>query len=88
MIFWTYQNVQKRPKTSTAPKTHVLGLEYEKPGNQVPIFEIFENMKKCSRKVSATNGSYDFPNELTRFPNEAKPIWGKIQKHCKNEVII
>ena len=46
MIFWTCQNVQKRPKTSTGPKTHVLVLGYEKSGNQIPNFENFENMRK------------------------------------------
>ena len=39
-------------------------------------------------KQKKQNGSYVFPNELARFRNEAKPILGKIQKHCKNAVII
>ena len=33
------------------------------------------------------NGSYTSPNKLTRFQNEAKPIWVKVQKHCTNAVI-
>ena len=78
----------KRPKTSTGPKTHVLGLEYEKSGNQVPNFENFDKYIKDAPKKSLQNGSYTFANELMRFRNEAKPIWGKIQKRCKNAVII
>ena len=78
----------KRPKTSTGPKTHVLGLEYEKYGNQVPIFENFEKYIKDAHKQTMQNGSNTFANELMRFPNEAKPIWVEIQKHCKNAVTI
>ena len=79
--FWTPQNVQ-------GPKTHILGLESEKPGNQVPNFERFEKYLKFARGISVQNGSYAFPNELVRFRFEAKPIWEKIRKHCKNAVII
>ena len=81
MIFWT-------PKTFPGSKTHVLGLEYEKSGNQVPFFENFEKYEKDAHKKSLQNGSYAFPNELMRFRNEAKAIWVEIQKHCKNAVII
>ena len=42
---------------------------------------------KFAHEFSVHNGSYAFPNELMRFPNEAKPILVKIQKHCKNAVI-
>ena len=75
----------KRPKTSTGPRTHVLGLEYEKSGNQIPNFEKYE---KDAHKKTMQNGSSTFANELMRFRNEAKPIWVEIQKHCKNAVII
>ena len=37
---------------------------------------------KFAHEISVHNGSYAFPNELMRFPNEAKPIWVEIQKHC------
>ena len=75
-------------KTSTGPKTHVLGLEYEKSGNQVPNFGNFEKYEKGAHEKTMQNGSNTFANELTRFRNEAKPIWVKIQKHCKNAVTI
>ena len=53
--------------------------------------EKFENSEKSEKDVhwnSVQNGSDVFPNELMRFRFEAKPIWGKKQKHCKNAVII
>ena len=78
---------KKVPKTSPGPKTDLLGLESEKSGNQVPNFEIFEKYEKDAPKKTVLIGSYDSPNELMRFPNEAKPIWVEIQKHCKNAVI-
>ena len=77
--------MQKRPQ---APKPILLGLESGKSENMVSNFEIFEKYEKHIHNKSLQNGSYAFPNELMRFPNEAKPIWGTIQKHCKNEVII
>ena len=43
-------DIPKRQKTSTGPKTHVLGQEYEKSGNQIPNFEIFENYIKDAPK--------------------------------------
>ena len=76
MIFWT-------PRTFPGPKTHILGLEYEKSGNQVPRFEKFEKYFKSVHEMSVQNGCDAFPNELTRFQFEAKPIWDKIQKHRK-----
>ena len=85
MIFWTCQNVKKGPR---APKHIFLGLKSEKSGNQVPNFEIYEKYLKFAHGISVQNGSDAFPNELTRFPNEAKPIWVEIQKHCKNAVTI
>ena len=85
VIFWTCQNVKKRPQ---APKHILLGLKYEKSGNQVPNFDFFEKYMKLAHEISVQDGSYAFPNELMRFRNEAKPIWVEIQKHCKNAVII
>ena len=78
------KNRQTRPQ---APKHILLGLEYEKSGNQVPNFELFEKYEKDAHECSVHNGSYAFPNELVRFRIEAKPIWDKIQKHCTNAVI-
>ena len=66
------KSTQKRPQ---AQKPILLGLESEKSGNQVPFFAFFENMK-FAHEISVRNGSYAFPNELMRFRNEAKPIWG------------
>ena len=77
--------MQKRPQ---APKPIFLGLESEKSENQIPKFENLEQHLKFAHGISVHNGSYAFPNELTRFQNKAKPIWGKIQKHNKNAVII
>ena len=80
VISWTCKHVQKRPR---APKHIFWGLESEKSGNQVPNFENFEKYLKFAHQISVQNGSYAFPNELVWFRNEAKPIWVKIQKHCK-----
>ena len=79
------ENMQKRPQ---APKPIFLGLESEKSENQIPNFENHEKYDKFAHGFSVQNGSDAFPNELMRFRIEAKPIWGKIQKHCKNAVII
>ena len=77
--------MQKRPQ---APQPILLALESEKSENTVPNFEIFENYLKCVHELSVHNGCDTFPNELMRFPIEAKPIWVEIQKHFKNAVII
>ena len=82
MIFWTCQNVKKRPQ---APKHIFLDLESEKFGNHIPNFEKYE---KDAHNKTMHNGSSTFANELMRFRNEAKPIWVKIQQHCKDAVII
>ena len=79
------KNKQKRPQTQ---KPIFLGLESEKSENRIPNFEIFGKYIKDAPNKTVQNGSYTSPNELVRFPNEAKPIWVKIQKHCKNVVII
>ena len=84
MIFWTCKNVQKRPR---APKPILLGLEYEKSGNQVPHISDFEKNLKDAHWNSVQNGCDTFPNELVWFHIEANPIWDKIQKHSKNVVI-
>ena len=83
--FLDLKNMQKRPQ---APKPIFLGLESEKSGNHVSYFETFENYMKFAHEISVQDGSYAFPNELTRFQNKAKPIWVEIQKHSKNAVII
>ena len=77
--------MQKGPQ---AKKTIFLGLESGKSGNQVPEIEFFEKYIKDAPKTTVLIGLYDSPNELMRFPNEAKPIWVEIQKHCKNAVTI
>ena len=83
--YWTNINCKKRPQ---ATKQIFLGLESGKYENQIPMFEIFEKYLKFAHEISVQDGSYAFPNELMRFRIEAKTIWGKIQKHCKNAVII
>ena len=76
--YWTSKKGQKRHR---APK-HIFGsLKSENSGNQVPKFEKLEKYLKSAYENSVHDGSYTFPNELTRFRLEAKPIWGKIQKH-------
>ena len=77
--------MQKRPQ---APKPIFLGLESEKPENNIQNFGMFEKYMKFAHEISVHNGSYAFPNELMRFRIEATPIWGTIQKHCKHAVII
>ena len=81
-------DIKNRQKRHRAPKPIFLGLESERSENQVPNFEMFEKYIKDAPKKTVQNGSYISPNELVRFPNEAKPIWVEIQKHCKNAVII
>ena len=66
-----------------APKPIFLGLESEKTESYIIRLETFEKSVKFVHAISVHNGSYAFPNELTRFRIEAKPIWGKIQKHYK-----
>ena len=84
MFFWTTKKCQKRPQ-APKPICWVWNLK-----NLETRFQILKNEKyeKYAPKKTVLIGSYDSPNELTRFPNEAKPIWVKIQKHCQNAVII
>ena len=70
-------------KRHRAPKHIFLGLESEKYGDQVPNFEFFRKSLKLAHEISVHNGCGAFPNELMRFRFEAKPIWERIQKHCK-----
>ena len=65
--------MQKRPQ---APKPIFLGLESEKSGNQVPIFEISKNYTKDAPKKAVQNGSYTSPNELVRFPKWSETDFG------------
>ena len=76
--------MQKRP---WAPKPIFLGLESEKSENMVPNFEMFEKYIKDAPNKTVLNGCDAFPNELTRFRFEAKPIWGKNHKHSENAAI-
>ena len=80
-------DIQNKQKRHRAPKHILLALKSEKSGNQVPFFENVEKDLKFAHGISVQIGSDTFPNELMRFRIEAKPIWGKIQKHCKNAVI-
>ena len=80
-IFWTYQNVKKRPQ---APKHILLAPKSEKSRNMIPNLENFEKYKKDAPNKTVQNGSSTFANELMRFRNEAKPIWGtKIKNTVK-----
>ena len=74
---------QQTCKNVPRPQNTFLGHEYENSGNQVLVFEHFEKYGKSVHGNSVHNGCDVFPNELMRFRVEAKPIWGKIQKHCK-----
>ena len=81
-------DIKNRQKRHRVPKHILLGLKSEKYGNQVPNFENFEKYIKFVHEIYVQNGCDAFPNGLVRFRNEANPIWGKIQKHFKNAVII
>ena len=81
-------DIKNRQKRHRAPKHILLGLKSEKSGNQVPFFGKSEKYIKFAHEISVQNGCDALPNELMRFRIEAKPIWEKIQKHCKNAVII
>ena len=48
---------------------------------------ILKKNLKDAHKQTVQNGCDTFPNELMRFRFEAKPIWERIQKLCKNAVI-
>ena len=69
--FLDKQNMRKRPQ---ARKPIFLGQESEKSGDLVPNVEFFEKHIKDAPKKTVQNGCDAFPNELVRFPNEAKPI--------------
>ena len=75
------------PTRHQAQKHIWLGLKYGKSGNPVPHISDFEKYLKDAHKDYVQNGCDTFPNELMRFPFEAKPIWKEIEKLCKNEVI-
>ena len=83
-----FLHTKNRQKRHRAPKHIFLGPEYENSGNQVPNFDNSEKYEKDAHNKTMQDGSGTFPNELMRFRNEAKPIWVKIQKHCKSSVII
>ena len=73
------QNKQKRPQ---APKPIFLGLESEKYENRIPNFD-FSKKLKYAHGFSVQDGSYVFPNELTRFPIEANRFGGKFKYTVK-----
>ena len=79
-------DIQNKLQRHRAPTHILLVLKSEKSGNQVPNFDFFEKSLKFAHEIPVHNGSDAFPNELVRFRIEAKPIWGNIQKHCKNAV--
>ena len=81
-------DIKNRQKRHRAPKHILLGLKSENSGNQVPKFEFLEKYLRFPHAIAVQNGCDAFPNELMRFRFEAKPIWEKIQKHCKHTVII
>ena len=60
-------DIQNRQKRHRAPKHILLGLKSEKPGNQVPNFEIFEKHLKFAHEISVQNSCDALPNELMRF---------------------
>ena len=78
--YWINKNMQKRPQ---APKPIFLGLDSEKSENWIPHLDFFENYMKFAQESSVQNGSGAFPNELTRFRFEAKPIWGEFKNTVK-----
>ena len=80
-------DIKKSQKRPQAKKPIFLGLESEKSENLVRNFDFFEKYIKDAPWKTVQNGCDAFPNELMRFPIEAKPIWGEIQKHYKNAVI-
>ena len=75
------------PKRPQAPKHIFWCWNMKNMETRFQIWKILKHMKNA-HETSVQNGSDAFPNELMRFRFEAKPIWGKIQKHCKNAVII
>ena len=83
--FLDQQNRQKRPQAQK-PISWVWILKNLKTGFYLLIF--FEKYMKFAHEISVQNGSYTSPNELMRHQNNEKPIWVKIQKHCKNAVTI
>ena len=66
------------PTRHQAQKQILLGLEYEKSGDQVPNISDFEKKLEDAHKHSVQNGCDTFPKELAWFHIEAKPIWEKI----------
>ena len=80
-------DIKKRQKRHRATTHILLGLQSEKSGNQVPNFEHIKKSLKFAHEMSVQNGCDAFTNELMMFRIETTPIWGKIQKHCKNAVI-
>ena len=85
MIFGTKKTCKNVPRPNNR-FSWVWNLKNLKIGFEILFF--LKKYIKDAPKQTVQNGSYTSPNELMRFPNEAKPIWVKIQKHCKNAVTI
>ena len=79
--YWTCQNVP-RPK-NTFSVWNMKNLE-----TWFQILKSLKNIIKMFTEILVQNGCDAFPNELMRFRFEATPSWDKIQKLCKNAVII
>ena len=85
MIFWTCQNVKKRPQ---APKPFFWYWNLNNLETIFQILKILKNMRKMLTKKLCRMALALFANKLMRFSNEAKPIWVEIRKHNKNAVTI
>ena len=74
------KNMQKRPQA----QKHICWVwNMKKLGTRSQLLRIVKKYLKFAHGISVHHGSDAFPNELMRFRFEAKPIWGKTQKHCK-----
>ena len=62
-------------------------MQSDKYENWAPSISDFEKHLKDAHNKTVQIGCDTFPNELVWFHIEAKPIWEKLQKHRKNEVI-
>ena len=77
-------DMQKGPQ---APKHILLVCNMTNLETWLHILKKDEKHHEDAHNNSVQNGCDTFPNELMRFLFEAKPILGKIRKHCKHAVI-
>ena len=77
------------PKTFPGPKTHILGLEYEKSGNQIPKLDIFENLETVWNLLTKIlcRMEHTLFQTSSRGSEMKQNLFGKNQKHCNNAVI-